>query len=181
METKKGNSLFAFVDSYVVVDIETTGLSPKDDEILEIGAIKVDEYGEISTFSTLIKVDFPIPEFITQLTGIHDGMVMDKGIDIKDALEEFDRFIGDAILIGHNVNFDISFLNDKYQKQLYKSLTNDYIDTLRLSRRLLPGLPNYKLSTVVQYLQIEYSGHHRALADVKMTLEVYESLKRRQR
>lgn len=181
METKKGNSLFAFIDSYVVVDIETTGLSPRDNEILEIGAIKVDEYGEMSTFSTLIKVDFPIPEFITQLTGIHDGMVMDEGVDIKEALESFDAFIGDAILIGHNVNFDISFLNDKYQKQLYKSLTNDYIDTLRLSRRLLPGLPNYKLNTVVQHLQIEYSGHHRALADVKMTLEVYESLKRRQR
>lgn len=175
----KGNSLFTFVDSYVVVDIETTGLSPSDNEILEIGAMKIDEYGEIFTFTTLIKVDFPIPEFITQLTGIHDGMVMDEGIEIKEALLAFDEFVKDAILIGHNVNFDINFLNDKYHKQLDKSLSNDYIDTLRLSRRFLKGLPNHKLSTVVQALEIEYAGHHRALADVKMTMEVYECLKRR--
>lgn len=181
MEYKKGKgkNLLTFVDSYVVVDIETTGLQPGDDEIIEIGAIKVDAYGEVTTFDKLIKAAFPIPPFITQLTGIHDGMLMDEGEEIEEVLYAFDAFIGDAILIGHNVTFDIHFINHNYHKYLQKDLSNDYIDTLRLARRYLPFLPNHKLATLANHIQVDTSGHHRALADVKMTLEVYSYLQQR--
>lgn len=176
MEQKLGKSLRNFVDTFVVVDIETTGLRPSDDEIIEIGAIKVDEYGEVTTFDTLIKADFPLSDFITQLTGIDDGMLMDYGKELQEALVLLDEFVGDHIIIGHNVRFDLSFLNDKFEKQLYKSLSNDYIDTLRLARKYLPNLPNHKLATLAHYFQVDTSNHHRALADVKMTLEVYSKM-----
>jgi DNA polymerase III epsilon subunit family exonuclease len=160
-------------DCYVVVDIETTGLYPTSDEIIEIGAIKVDQNGEIHTFQKLIKPCNPVSAFITNLTGITNQMLAEEGNDITKVLQEFDEFIEDYTLIGHNVLFDIRFIDDKYEKYLLKNLENKYLDTLYLARRYLPMLANHKLNTVATHLHIDASGHHRALADVKMTLGIY--------
>lgn len=163
-------------DCYVVVDIETTGLYATSDEIIEIGAIKIDENGEISTFQTLIKPCQPVSSFITNLTGITNTMLNSEGRDITESLEKFDEFIGSYTLIGHNVTFDLRFLNDKYEKYLYRSLENTYLDTLYLARKHMPYLPNHKLKTVAEYFHLGTAGHHRALVDVQMTLEIYVRL-----
>ena len=160
-------------ERYVVVDIETTGLYPKSDEIIEIAAMKVDENGEISKFQKLIKPNIPVSSFITKLTGITNTMLENEGEDITEVLQAFDAFIEDYTLIGHNVNFDLSFIDDKYEKYLIKNLDHKYLDTLYLARRYMPFLPNHKLKTVAEYFQVSTKGHHRALADVQMTLEIY--------
>lgn len=160
-------------DRYVVVDIETTGLYPMSDEIIEIGAIKVDENGEISTFQKLIKPCKPVSTFITNLTGITNTMLEKDGKDVTEVLQAFDTFIEDYTLIGHNVNFDLKFLDDKYEKYLIKNIDNKYLDTLYLARRTMSFLPNHKLKTIAEYFRINTEGHHRALKDVQMTLEIY--------
>lgn len=165
-----------FVESYVVVDIETTGLNPAQNEIIEIAAMKVDENGEISSFQTLIHPNQPISSFITNLTGITNDMVKDA-CDITIALKQFDQFIENYTIIGHNVSFDLRFLRYNYKKYLKKSLVNASLDTLYLSRKYLPNLYNHKLDTVAKYFHLDDSNHHRALADVKMTLDIYHYIK----
>lgn len=165
-----------FSDSYVVIDIETTGFSPSKNEIIEIAAMKVDPNGEVTSFQTLIKPDNEIPDLITNLTGISNDMVKDAK-NIKEALLEFDQFKEDYILIGHNVSFDIGFLDYYYKKHLDRSLVNQSIDTLALSRKYLPHLYNHKLDTIACYFNLNTENHHRALADVEMTLHIYNQIK----
>ena len=105
----KGNCLYEFLNNYVVIDIETTGLSPKYNEITEIAAIKIRDNKIIDQYSTLVKTSQEIPENITKLTGITNEMVNQHGVDIESALMEFKSFIGDDVLVGHNAHFDINF------------------------------------------------------------------------
>ena len=173
---EKGNSLFRIVDDYVLVDIETTGLSPQRDDIIEIGAIKVKENEIIDTYSSLIYTNRRLPYFITKLTGITNDM-LEEGREIDKVLIDFLNFVGDDIIIGHNVNFDISFLHDKCNKYLNRNLSNDFIDTMRLARKLVPESPNYKLGTLAKVFNIDYSNAHRGLKDVEITYEVYNKLR----
>ena len=131
----KGKSLLKWVDNYVLVDIETTGLSPRTDEIIEIGAIKVKENKIIDTYNTLIKIDRNLNPFITKLTGITDKM-LETGKETDKALEEFVNFTGNEIIMGHNVNFDINFIYDKCLSYLDYYLSNDFVDTMRIAREL---------------------------------------------
>lgn len=174
---KKGKNLTKFVDDYVLVDIETTGLSPVEDEIIEIGAIKVKDNKMVDTYSQLIKIDRILPEFITNLTGITDEMLQTgKMPDI--VLNEFVDFVGTNVIIGHNVNFDLGFLINKCKKYLNYNLSNDYIDTLYMARRLVPNSVNYKLGTLAKLFNISYAGAHRGLKDVEITYEVYNNLRK---
>ena len=138
--------------------------------------MKVDENGEISSFQTLIHPNLPISPFITNLTGITNDMVKDA-CHISKALQLFDQFIENYTIIGHNVSFDLRFLRYNYKKYLKKNLVNTSLDTLYLSRRYLPNLYNHKLDTVANFFHLDASNHHRALADVKMTLDIYHHLK----
>ena len=173
----KGTSLILCIDDYVVIDIETTGLSPKTDKIIEIGAVKVVGGKIVDKLQRLIKTEKKLRPFITKLTGISDAMLVDAPT-INDVLEEFSDFISDSILIGHNVNFDINFLYDNYIEILNQPLSNSFIDTMQISRKLYPKEKHHKLQNLVERFNIDVKNSHRALADATATYECYEKLKR---
>lgn len=172
----KGESLIKFPDDYIIIDIETTGLSPGSNEIIEIAAIKV--YGnEIhSTFQSLIKPKAPINYFISNLTGITNAMVADAN-SVKGVLQSYVAFSEDSILIGHNVNFDINFLYDNCEKHLGYYLKNDFIDTMRLFKKTKIPVENYKLKTLCQKIAVQNNNAHRALSDCHATNSLFQYLK----
>lgn len=173
----KGNSLLELPDNYTVIDIETTGLDSSLDDILEISAVKVRNNTITDSFSSLVHYAEELPEFITELTGITNDMVKDApSLDI--VLNNFYNFIGNDILIGHNVNFDINFLYDNLKKNANKYLSNDFVDTLRLARKVIKELDHHRLSDLLSYYKIDNSNQHRALADCNYTLEIYNNLKK---
>lgn len=174
--SQSGKNLNRFIDDYVLVDIETTGLSPIYDDIIEIGAIKVENNKMVDEYSQLIKIDRILPQKITELTGITDSMLA-TGKMPKTVLEEFVNFVGNNVIIGHNVNFDLGFLCNKCKKYLDYNLNNDYIDTLYLARKLVPNSINHKLGTLAKLFNISYEGAHRGLKDVEITYEVYNKLR----
>ena len=141
----KGKSLIEKVSDYTVVDIETTSLDSYYGKILEISAIKVRNNNVVDTFSEIINVDEEIGYFTTKLTGITTEMVLKEGKDLIEVLKSFLEFLENDIIIGHNVNFDINFLYDNIEDNLGIHLSNDYIDTLRLSRKYLKELKHHKL------------------------------------
>lgn len=170
--TNKGKSLIAFPDTYAVIDIETTGLDPNYDEIIEIAAVKVKEGAIIDTFQTLVKPqDSEIDDFIEDLTGITSEMLIDAP-SFNDICSDFLTFIGDNILIGHNVNFDINFLYDASGGKL----TNSFVDTMRISRRILTALKHHRLKDIANYYKISTDGSHRSLADCQITNACYNAL-----
>lgn len=172
----KGKSLIKNISDYTVIDIETTSLDSASGEILEISAIKVKNKQIVDTFSKLIKVNEEIGPFTTNLTGITNEMILNKGEDLIDVLISFSNFLENDIIIGHNVNFDINFLYDSMEENLGEALTNDYIDTLRLSRKILPTLAHHRLDDLIEYFNLNTRNLHRALNDCILTNEVYLNL-----
>jgi len=172
----KGNSLVEDIDDYTVLDIETTSLDSYRGEILEISAIKVRNKKEVDYFSELIKTNNEIGYFTTRLTGITNEMVEQDGKDLIYVLQEFQKFLGNDIIIGHNVNFDIDFIYDSMENNLNEYLSNNYIDTLRLSRKVLPQLKHHKLDNLIDYFELEKRDEHRALNDCILTNQVYINL-----
>lgn len=161
-----------FDGSFVVFDIETTGLYAQRDKITEIGAVKISN-GEIcDTFSTFVNPGIPIPPFITELTGIKDAMVADaKGIE--EALDDFLAFVGDLPVVAHNACFDTGFIKFN-AKASGKEFDNTIIDTLQLSRNLFPALGKYKLDVVAKHLGVELANHHRAIDDSMATAGIFK-------
>lgn len=158
--------------NYVVLDLETTGLNYKQDEIIEIAAMKCSGQ-KTDTFSELIKPKAAIPENITGLTGITNEMVKDADF-IENVLPKFLEFIGDFRLVGHNIKtFDIFFLNKACQDLGLPRIKNEIADTLPLARKALPGLSNYKLSTICDFYHVDASNAHRALDDCYLCNECY--------
>lgn len=172
----KGKSLIKNISDYTVIDIETTSLDSASGEILEISAVKVRNKKVVDTFSKLIKVNEEIGSFTTHLTGITNEMVLNEGEDLIAVLTSFSNFLAGDIIIGHNVNFDINFLYDSMEENLGEVLTNDYIDTLRLSRKLLPNLSHHRLDDLIEYFNLNTRDLHRALNDCILTNEVYLNL-----
>lgn len=172
----KGHSLVENVDDYTVLDIETTSLDSYYGEILEISAIKVRNKKEIEYFSELIKINNEVGYFTTRLTGITNEMIEQEGKDLVYVLYEFKKFLGNDIIIGHNVNFDIDFIYDSMVDNLGEYLSNDYIDTLRISRKLLPELKHHKLDNLIDYFNLTKRNEHRALNDYVLTNQVYINL-----
>lgn len=173
---KKGQSLLWFPNEYIVFDIETTGLDASYDEIIEIGALKIKNNEIVDKFTSLIKPKYPIDEFITELTGITNEMVKDAPL-INEVLPRFLDFIGDEILVGHNINFDINFVYDNLIKiGSDKLLSNNYVDTLRLARRILRNLKHHRLSDLAEYYNIDGTGAHRSLKDCEITNQILNLL-----
>ncbi len=158
--------------SFVVFDIETTGLSAMNDGITEIGAIKLVDGEVVDEYSQLINPEKLIPEFITELTGIDDHMVRDKPT-IKEVLPSFVDFIGDSVLVAHNASFDTGFIREK-MKDLNLELNNPVLDTLELSRGAFPDLKNHKLDNLAKFLEVNLVNHHRAVDDAKATTEIFQ-------
>jgi ATP-dependent DNA helicase DinG len=156
--------------SIVSIDIETTGLDDQRDVIIEIGAIRFNGHRVEDEFSTLINPGRHIPENITQLTGISDEMVRNAP-RLPEILDGFEAFVGTSPVLGHNVRFDLGFL----QKQGVLHL-NDVVDTYELASVLLPSASRYNLGALGQLLAIPLPATHRALDDARVTHRVYASL-----
>lgn len=166
-----------YPDSYVVVDLETTGLQPSRDRILEIGAVKVEKGCVTDTFCTFIDPKTEIPEHIRALTGITQDMV-DGAVTCEQAFDEFLDFCQDMDLMGHNVIFDYSFL--KHQAVNRKIVFEKKgIDTLKIARGILPDIESRSLTSLCEYFQINREHAHRAFHDALATHKVYERLKER--
>lgn len=158
-------------NTYVVFDIETTGLSPTNDRITEIGAVKIRDGIVIDEFNQLINPGLPIPDKIVNLTGITDEMVSDKP-KIEEVLPEFDNFIKGSVLVAHNATFDIGFIRENYIK-IGKTIDNPVLDTLELTRALFPHLKRHKLDIIAKHLNVDLTNHHRAVDDAKATGEIF--------
>ena len=157
--------------TFVVFDLETTGLSPKNNEIIEIGAVKIENEEIVDHYQSFVKPDKNIPSKITDLTGINNEMVADAD-KIDKVLDEFVDFIGDSVLVAHNADFDYSFLQSAFQKTNKKEAEYPVLDTLALSRALLNGIKNHKLNTLAQHFNVNLENHHRADDDAEATAEI---------
>ncbi len=149
---------------FIAFDVETTGTIPGNDSIIEIGAVRFVDGVVDSVFSTLIDPKRSIPPGASQVNGITDEMVKGKPV-IEDLLDPFADFCSDDIMVAHNANFDAQFLTASIKKFESKAPKGLVLDTLAISRKIIPGLPNYKLGTLVQYLNIPTTDFHRAEED----------------
>lgn len=156
--------------NYVAFDIETTGLNPKYDKIIEIGAVKVQDGEPAQTFSTFVNPARSLPARITELTGIRDEDVAGAPY-IEDILDTFLAFVGDDVLLGHNILFDYSFVKKAAVNQR-KSFEKLGIDTLRIAKRFLGGLESRQLGFLCDYYQIALDAH-RALNDAVAAHRLY--------
>lgn len=195
----KGKSLIVFPTKYIVIDIETTGLDSRFNEIIEISALKIDNNKVVDEYSRLVKpktrimvndedetedyilengekLQF-IDDFISSLTGITNKMLENEQ-EIDEVLPSFKDFIQNDILIGHNVNFDINFLYDNFLETQEEPLKNDFVDTLRIARKLLPDLKHHRLDDLLKYFKIEKRNEHRALNDCKLTNNILDEMKK---
>ncbi|WP_058307778.1 PolC-type DNA polymerase III [Gracilibacillus massiliensis] len=154
--------------TYVVFDVETTGLSAIYDTIIELAAVKVHNGEIIDRYESFANPHHPLSETTTNLTGITDDMVRDAP-EVGDVLKEFHQWMGDAILVAHNADFDMGFLNTGFKRIEYQEASNPVIDTLELARLLFPELKNHRLNTLCKKLDIELTQHHRAIYDAEAT------------
>ncbi len=158
-------------DEIVVFDIETTGFSPVNDRIIEIGAVKVKEGKVKERFSSFVNPERPIPFRIEQLTSINDSMVVDAET-IEKVLPEFLDFCGGAVLAAHNAGFDMSFIKEN-ARRLGIAREFTYLDTMGIARLLLPGQAKHTLDAVAKTLHLSLENHHRAVDDAECTAEMY--------
>ncbi|NLC19729.1 MAG: PolC-type DNA polymerase III [Clostridiales bacterium] len=161
-------------DDFVVFDIETTGFSPLNDRIIEIGAVKISGGQIVERFSSFVNPQMPIPFEITELTGINDDMVIEAPV-ISDLLPDFLRFCEGCTLVAHNASFDVSFIV-KNAERLNIETDFTVVDTVGLSRILLPELSKYKLNIVAKALNVSLENHHRAVDDAGATAEIFIKL-----
>lgn len=163
------------LEDFIVIDIETTGFNLEKSYIIEICAIKV-EGGKITDeFSTLINPGFPINENVKRITGITNVM-LNKKPKIEEVLPSFLEFSKGYTIVGHNVRFDISFINRFSKDILKESFRPRYICTLELSKKLFKGLRDYSLSSMADFLNIKYEKVHRAKDDAYISLFLFQKL-----
>lgn len=161
---------------YCVLDIETTGLDKNRDEIIELAAIRTKNGEQVDSYSTLVKPHNPLPQSITELTGITNEMVQKDGVTIAQALKMLINFIGDDTIICHNAAFDQGFLNIASQRTEQKHLDNKCHDTCIMARRHIEELNSYKLEMVAKHFDIRPSCYHRSLEDCRTTHRIYEKM-----
>lgn len=160
---------------FVVFDTETTGLDYRSGhQIIEIAGQKMMNGVVVAEFTGLINPTIPVDDGAYRVHGISNLFLAENGKPAIEVLPSFMEFIGDSIIVGHNImNFDVPFLNNNLQKIGKSSLNNMLIDTLIMARKLLPGLPNHKLGTVATHFNVDYAGAHRAMRDVEINRQVF--------
>lgn len=173
----KGRSMIIFPTDYVVVDLETTGLSSQFDEIIEISCLRIRDRIVTDDFSTLVKPKCKIDDYTSELTGITNEMVANAP-PLENILHNVIDFIGEDLIVGHNVSFDVNFLYDTSFSEFDTVISNDYVDTLRISRKLYPELKHHRLKDIVERAGISPEGFHRALNDCYMTYNCFESMRK---
>ena len=161
---------------YTVIDLEMTGLNVKLDKVIEIGAVRVRDYKEAARLATLVNPRRQIPERVVELTGITNEEAA-AGADEDNALQELLAFIGEDVIVGHNVSFDYSFMK-QWAVNRRIPLTLYACDTLRIARATLPGEQSKKLEDLCVYYQIERERAHRALDDAAETQRIFECMVR---
>lgn len=154
---------------FVAIDVETTGLSPIKNELIEVSAIRYNGNEKIDTFSTLIKPKERIPYYITNITGITNEMV-ENSPKVSEVMEKLVEFIGNSPIVAHNANFDYSFIQN-YSENSFSN--NKLIDTVQIGRALYPELPNHKLGTIAHHIGIKEDGFHRAEFDCECCAKIY--------
>ncbi|MEG1887195.1 MAG: PHP domain-containing protein, partial [Oscillospiraceae bacterium] len=169
-----GETDMAIDGCYIVFDVETTGLNFNVDRLTEIGAVKVKKGEVVESFSTFVNPHMPIPQKITELTGIDNTMV-DNAPDENEAVENFLEFCGDGVLVAHNAKFDISFISAAAKRSSIE-FNPCYIDTVMMARKLLPDLKNHKLDNVAKALGLRSFNHHRASDDAGILSEIFSKL-----
>ncbi len=170
---KKSRTMHIRLDSYICIDLETTGIDPESDRIIEIGAVKFEKGVLAGKFSRLVNPDRQLSQEIVDLTGITDLMLKDAPF-LEDIKPELESFIGDCgIVVGHNVRFDISFLRRHLSANLQYIVDNQFIDTAALARLVWPGLKGYSLAYLAEFAGLPDPPTHRALNDALATAEIY--------
>ncbi len=154
--------------TYVIFDVETTGLSAVYNTIIEMGAVKIRDGEIVDRFSKFANPHHPLSALTIELTGITDEMVQNAP-EVNEVIEEFKIWVGDDILVAHNASFDMGFLNMVYQNLGYPKATNPVIDTLELARFLYPDFKRYGLGGLAKKLSVELTQHHRAIYDAEAT------------
>jgi DNA polymerase-3 subunit epsilon len=149
---------------FIAFDLETTGTVPGVDQIVEIGAVRFVDGKPEAVFATLVDPKMPIPPGASAVNKILDHMVIGKPT-IDTLLEAFTEFCADDILVAHNAPFDAQFILADYKRHELTAPRGVILDTLSISRKVFPGLANYKLGTLVQHLKIPTTGFHRAEED----------------
>ena len=161
-------------DTFVVFDLETTGFSPTENNIIEIGAVKIEKGKITDRFSTFVNPKEPIPYKIEKLTGIDDSMVADAPF-INDALTLFGKFTEGAVLVAHNAGFDMGFLTAKEEAAgIVRNYS--YVDTLAMSRLLVPEIATFKLDSLCKFFKVSLENHHRAVDDAEATAHIFLKL-----
>ena len=166
-----------FQEDFVVLDIETTGTSPEKDEIIEVGALKIEADTVTEEFSMLIQIKGEIPIEIQKLTGITEQELQSQGRPLDEVLNKLFEFAGNRVIIGHNVMFDYNFIRIACRKLgIEMQLGTASKDTLALLRRKIKGVGSYQLEALMKHLGYEVSNAHRALPDCYLTYQLYQKL-----
>ena len=160
------------LQNFVAIDIETTGVDPESDEIIELGAVRVRKGGIRGRFEHLVSPSQPIPPAITRLTGITETEC-EKEPPLSSILPEFRHFLDEDPVVAHNVSFDLAFLNRGIEAHGFKPIQNEVFDTLTLSRVVLPRLKNHQFSTLLHYFAIPSHTIHRAAGDAEGTAKLF--------
>ena len=159
---------------YTAIDIETTGFNPETDEIIELAAVRYRDGNEVNRFQSLVKPKGHIPEEIEMLTGINDAMVADAP-EISDILPSYLLFLGNDVLLGHNIKFDMGFIDEAAEALDLDEKENKWNDTMFLSRDIFKGEKSHKLKDLCSRLHIQDLQEHRALSDCIRTHFCYEA------
>lgn len=171
----KGESVLHCVDDYVCFDVETTGLSPSDEEIIEFGAVRVRGGEVVDHFSELCNPGRSVPPEVSRITGITDAMLADAR-PVAAVLGDFLAFVGESPVVGYNVGFDVNFVYDSSMRHYGRPFCNDMIDAKRFVHRAVK-LPSYKLGAALDHYGITNARAHRAIHDAEATQILYERLK----
>ena len=158
--------------NFVALDVETTGTLAYMDHIVELAAVRFSAGKKQESFSTLVDPGVPIPESASQVNGITDEMLKGKPV-LSSVLNSFSEFCGSDILVAHNAIFDFQFISQALEKCRAPSPSGLLFDTYALSKKVFPGLSNYKLSTLVEHLKIPVSHFHRAEQDAYACGELF--------
>lgn len=167
-----GNSLLEFVSDFTVIDMETTGRSNQYIDITEMSVVRYRNGKPVKTMSTLVKARNSILPFVADLTGITNKMIENAPL-VEDVIEPFVDFIGSDIILGHNVEFDYTLIFEAFHVKTGLKMTNNYIDTLRISRLMNKDVKNHKLETLCSHFEVNRDVAHRGLEDSIQTAEVY--------
>lgn len=186
----KGKSLLKISNDYTVIDLETTGLNPAFDNIIEVACIKYRNGEKIDSYHSYVQPpafyeddedgqerSYYVDDFITDLTGITNEM-LETAPTFDEIADGLYTFLDGDVLVGHNVNFDINFLYDNFAECNKPDFSNDFIDTMRLARLVLPELPHHRLIDLAEHFSISGIQHHRAINDCTITNNVLLQLRK---